>query len=167
MLFSLINHRNKLICSVVRIGKLVIHTVVLIFRKSRQQKARDRHERHLRSRLKEKRARSAGRLSAMPEGDEYVEVDGKQEAIPMQALSDVRVGTTASSWQKGEDGYDSYSYPNADPGETQTIYVGQYADPNAAINSEYRYSSEAPQESVSEKKYALLRNEHCTVVCNW
>ena len=94
----------------------------------------------------------------MPEGDEYVEADATQEAIPMQAVSGVRGGT-------------SYSYPNADPVETHTIYVGQQqnADPNATMNFESEYPSEPPQESVSEKKCALLRfrNDHCTGVCNW
>ena len=87
----------------------------------------------------------------MPEGEEYVELDA------MQTVSCVRDGTTANTPQKGEDGYDSYSYPNAAPLETQTIYVGQqqYADPNAAMNSECGFPSEPPQDS--EKKCALLR----------
>lgn len=109
----------------------------------------------MRSRLKEKekRARSAGRLSAMPEADETTDVDATQ----LQVVSGVRNGAGGDNWQEGAGEYDNSSY-SADPVETQAIYVGhqQYAEPNYGAASAYGYPNEPQQEPVTETKCALF-----------
>lgn len=92
--------------------------------------------------------RSAGRLSAMAEGNESAEVD----AIQLQDMSGARDEPTDYARRGGE--YDGNSFQSATPVATRAIHVGQYADPNAAA-SEYGYTDEAPQEPAPETKCAV------------